>query len=64
MRYFLPCINYFFQSKFQVDFVIDMKLGGMFYWTLDTDDFRGICSSTKFPLLNAAQKLLKEDNEI
>lgn len=48
----------------KVKYIQDMKLGGIFYWALDTDDFRGLNSDTKYPLLSEAQKLLTSRNEL
>jgi chitinase len=32
-------------------FAYDHKLAGVMTWSIDTDDFRGMCGGPKFPLL-------------
>ena len=32
------------------------NLGGISFWALEHDDFRGLCSDTKYPLIKAASK--------
>ena len=33
------------------EYVLSMGLGGGMIWSVDTDDFKGVCSGTKFPIL-------------
>lgn len=33
-------------------------LGGIMYWSLDNDDFRGICNGEQYPLVEAGKKAL------
>ncbi|XP_065368948.1 probable chitinase 10 [Calliphora vicina] len=35
----------------KVDYVNKENLGGIMIWTVELDDFRGVCSTTRFPLL-------------
>lgn len=39
-------------------FVKDMELGGVFVWSADLDDFKGICGE-KWPLMSALKNYLK-----
>nr|ACP18829.1 chitinase 1 [Chrysomela tremula] len=44
--------------QYKVEFAKSKNLGGIMVWSLDTDDFRGVCGS-KYPLLNAVIENLK-----
>lgn len=35
------------------------NFAGAFVWTLDFDDFGGICASKKFPIINAVKQGLQ-----
>lgn len=39
-------------------YVIENKLGGLMFWSLDTDDFRDLCGNGNSPLITAARKTL------
>lgn len=39
--------------RFKSKYIRDSKLGGAMIWSLDHDDFRGICGEGKYPLLSA-----------
>ncbi|CAO1394801.1 unnamed protein product [Diamesa hyperborea] len=39
-------------------FAMERGLGGVMFWTMDTDDFRGSCYNIKYPLINTASKFL------
>lgn len=32
--------------------------GGIMFWTLDNDDFRGTCSKTPYPLIESAKEAM------
>lgn len=36
-----------------------LNLGGVMMWSIETDDFQGICSRKKFPLLSVVNKIIK-----
>ncbi len=39
-------------------FVSEEELGGVMFWTIDNDDFRGVCDDRPFPLIEAAKEAL------
>lgn len=39
-------------------FVVDQKLGGIMFWSIDNDDFRGLCGGKPYPLIEAAKEAL------
>ncbi|XP_055849978.1 probable chitinase 2 [Episyrphus balteatus] len=49
--------------KEKAEYVLSEKLGGMMLWSIDTDDFRGICSNRSYPLLRAITKGLKWNSD-
>ncbi|XP_058121907.1 probable chitinase 2 [Anopheles ziemanni] len=42
----------------KVQYAMDKKLGGIMFWTLDTDDFQGDCHNEAYPLLQTALRTL------
>ncbi|KAL7300732.1 hypothetical protein TKK_0006710 [Trichogramma kaykai] len=44
-------------------FVNEQKLGGIMFWSIDNDDFRGKCHGKPYPLIEAAKEALLEDND-
>jgi hypothetical protein len=42
----------------QAQYVKDNGLGGAMIWSVETDDFLGVCGSGKFPLLVAINSVL------
>jgi chitinase len=36
-------------------FVIEKGLGGIMFWSIDNDDFRGLCTGKPYPLIEAAK---------
>lgn len=47
----------------KVQFAKSYNLGGVMIWSVETDDFRGICGS-KYPILNAIKSALQQVLEI
>ena len=39
-------------------YVAEEELGGIMFWTIDNDDFRGICSKTPYPLIESAKEAM------
>lgn len=37
-------------------FVVDHNLGGIMFWSIDNDDFRGLCNGKAYPLIEAAKE--------
>ena len=48
----------FIFPPFQVEFAYDLGMAGVMTWSIDTDDFRGSCGGTKFPLLRTLNNAL------
>ncbi|XP_028035978.1 mucin-5AC [Bombyx mandarina] len=53
----------------KAEYVAENGLGGIMFWSIDNDDFRGTCHSKPYPLIEAAkeayiQKLESSDNVI
>jgi chitinase len=42
----------------KANFVNDNQLGGIMFWSIDNDDFRGTCTGRKYPLIEAAKAAL------
>ena len=40
------------------EYVLSMGLGGGMIWSVDTDDFKGVCSGIKFPILSTMFEVL------
>lgn len=40
------------------EFVAKNKLGGIMFWSIDNDDFRGTCTGKPYPLIEAAKEAL------
>ncbi|XP_011305519.1 mucin-5AC isoform X2 [Fopius arisanus] len=44
-------------------YVKEKKLGGIMFWSIDNDDFRGKCHGRPYPLIEAAKEALLSGNE-
>ncbi|KAK4025917.1 hypothetical protein OUZ56_014951 [Daphnia magna] len=42
----------------KAQYVVDNDLGGIMFWSIDNDDFRGQCTGRKYPLIEAAKAAL------
>lgn len=42
----------------KVEYAKGLDLGGIMVWSLDTDDFRGICGTKTYPLLRTIKDTL------
>ncbi|XP_067211675.1 uncharacterized protein [Linepithema humile] len=48
--------------KLKANYVNEKKLGGIMFWSIDNDDFRGKCHGRPYPLIEAAKEALLMDN--
>lgn len=39
----------------KAQYVVDQGLGGIMFWSIDNDDFRGTCNGKSYPLIEAAK---------
>ncbi|KAG8230483.1 hypothetical protein J437_LFUL013525, partial [Ladona fulva] len=46
----------------KVNYALQQGLGGVMTWSIDTDDFLGLCTGKKFPILNAMRGILGDEN--
>uniref|UniRef100_A0A182PFM1 chitinase n=1 Tax=Anopheles epiroticus TaxID=199890 RepID=A0A182PFM1_9DIPT len=44
--------------QLKVKFLLEQGLGGAMVWSLETDDFRGLCGGGRYPLMNEIRSLL------
>jgi len=44
--------------RLKANFAFEKKLGGVMVWSIETDDFKGLCSGVKFPLLRTLNNAL------
>lgn len=42
----------------KTEYAVDMGLGGVLFWSIDLDDFRGVCHEKQYPLIQAAKDVL------
>lgn len=41
-------------------YVAEKGLGGIMFWSIDNDDFRGVCHNKAYPLIEAGKEALVE----
>ena len=49
-------------NMLQAEYIERLGLAGAFVWSLDMDDFRGLCGSGRYPLLSAVSGSLHSDH--
>lgn len=49
--------------KEKAEFIKRLDLGGAMIWSIETDDFRGICGA-KYPLLKTINHVLRDDEPL
>lgn len=42
----------------QAQYVLENRLGGVMFWSIDNDDFRGRCTGKQYPIIEAAKAAL------
>ncbi|XP_050301740.1 mucin-4-like isoform X2 [Anthonomus grandis grandis] len=42
----------------KAEYVVENKLGGIMFWAIDNDDFRGTCHGKPYPLIEAAKEAM------
>ncbi|KAK2160193.1 hypothetical protein LSH36_138g06003 [Paralvinella palmiformis] len=45
---------------YKANYIRKMKLGGAFVWSVEMDDFRGVCGIGKYPLLSTIATILRQ----
>ena len=45
----------------KAEFALEKGLGGVMFWSIDNDDFRGLCTGQPYPLIEAAKSVLSAD---
>lgn len=40
------------------EYVVKNGLGGIMFWTIDNDDFRGACHGRSYPIIEAAKEAM------
>lgn len=44
----------------KAQYVVEHGLGGIMFWAIDNDDFRGTCTGKPYPLIEAAKESMLE----
>ena len=45
-------------AKKKGEYVVANGLGGIMFWSLDNDDFRGMCHQRPYPIIEAAKEAM------
>lgn len=48
--------------RLKAKYVAEQDLGGIMFWSIDNDDFRGKCHGRPYPLIEAAKEALIESS--
>lgn len=46
-------------ARKKAEYVVEQGLGGIMFWSLDNDDFRGSCTGKPYPIIEAAKEALE-----
>ena len=49
--------------KYKSQFAYDQGLAGVMVWSIDTDDFKGLCGGPRYPLLRTINNALYESEQ-
>ena len=49
--------------KYKTQFAYDQGLAGVMVWSIDTDDFKGLCGGPRYPLLRTINNALYESEQ-
>lgn len=45
-------------ARKKAEYVVQNGLGGIMFWSIDNDDFRGVCHGRPYPIIEAAKEAL------
>lgn len=45
-------------ARRKAEYVVENGLGGIMFWSIDNDDFRGTCTGKPYPIIEAAKASL------
>lgn len=48
-------------ARVKAKYVAENGLGGIMFWSIDNDDFRGLCSGKPYPIIEAAKEALLDN---
>lgn len=46
-------------TTYKLNYILDNKLGGAMWWSIDTEDFLNLCGNGRFPLISLANEMMK-----
>lgn len=50
-------------ARRKAKYVAEQGLGGIMFWSIDNDDFRGTCHGKPYPIIEAAKEMLLASTE-